>query len=218
MTYLQAVNAVLARMREPQVTTLVGASDEVVLLVMSFVNDAKRKVEDAWRWNALQSEWDITTADSDNLYSLTGSGNYAIIDTIHNTTDRYVLKNYALRDLRKILLSYNGDTSEHIHGYAVDGQDGNGDVQIRVYPTPNSAKSLKVYGWQRTPDMSADADSLTIPSSPVIYEALAYALRERGEVGGQTAAEVMGMARMFLADAIAHDASMSFESTIWETE
>jgi hypothetical protein len=205
-------------MREPQVTTLAGASDEVVLLVMSFINDAKRKVEDAWRWSALQKQWDITTAADDNLYSLTGSGNYAIIDTIHNVTDKYTLKNYALRDLRKILLSSSGSTDEHIVGYAVDGHDASGDVQIRIYPTPSAAKDLTVYGWSRTADMSIDADSFLVPSTPVIYEALAYALRERGEVGGQTAAEVMGMAKMFLNDAIAHDSSLNFESTIWELD
>lgn len=217
MTYLQAVNAVLARMREPQVATLAGASDEVVLLVMAFVNDAKRKVEDAWRWTSLSNSWDITTVAEDNLYSLTGSGNYAIIDVIHNVTDKSILTNYALRDLRGMMLTSGGESEDSITGFAVDGHDANGDVQIRVWPTPNGEKSLKVYGWMRGVELSADADVINVPSQPVLYEALAYALRERGEVGGQTAAEVMGMAKMFLADAIAHDSSLNFESTIWET-
>lgn len=214
MTYLELVNNVLARMREPEVLTLQGATDEVVILAKSFVNDAKRKVEDSWRWNCLKYDWSVATADGTALYSLTDSGNYGTIDSVHNVTDQYVIPNAPLNIIREKQLVSSG-TDEHISYWAVDGQDANQDMQIRVWPTPNSVKNLTVYGWKRQADLSADNDVLCVPATPVIYEALAYAVRERGEVGGTTAAEVFLMADRFMRDAIALDAGSNFEDTIW---
>ena len=50
-TYLQAINDVLIRLREQQITSL----DETTYatLIGKFVNDAKRQVEDAYSWNVL---------------------------------------------------------------------------------------------------------------------------------------------------------------------
>jgi len=203
-------------MREPQVNTLQGTSDQEVLLIKSFVNDAKRRVEDAWKWSALRTSWDITTSNGDNLYSLTDSGHYVIIDEIHDISNQTVLTNRALENIKRNILRDNGTTQPYIDAYAVDGQDANGDVQLRLWPTPSTAIDLTVYGWKRQADLSADEDRLLIPATPVIYEALAYALRERGEVGGQTSLEVFAMAEQFIRDAIAHDSSLNFEETIWE--
>ena len=49
-TYLELVNDILVRMREPEVSTV----QENVLskLVGRLVNDAKRQVEDAYSWNS----------------------------------------------------------------------------------------------------------------------------------------------------------------------
>jgi len=48
MTYLEAVNKVLRRLREPEV----GSVDETVYskLIGEFVSDAKSLVENAWSW------------------------------------------------------------------------------------------------------------------------------------------------------------------------
>ena len=55
--------------------------------------------------------------------------------------------------------------------------------------------------------LSADATSLSVPSNPVLQLAFAMALRERGETGGQSAAEQFGLASIALSDAIAIDAN-----------
>ena len=49
MTYLEAVNKVLRRLREPEV----GSVDETVYskLIGEFVNDAKSLVQNAWSWS-----------------------------------------------------------------------------------------------------------------------------------------------------------------------
>ena len=72
-----------------------------------------------------------------------------------------------------------------------------------------------MYGYQRQADLSADSDILYVPAQPVLYMALALAARERGEVGGQTAAELFGVAASYLSEAIALDASRNNLENIW---
>ena len=50
MNYLQLVNGVLDRLREPQTVTVRTMDDPVVNVVKHFVNDAKRHVESAQSW------------------------------------------------------------------------------------------------------------------------------------------------------------------------
>ena len=49
-TYLETVNNVLRRLREPTVSSVNESSYSAMIGV--FVNDAKRNVEDAYNWNA----------------------------------------------------------------------------------------------------------------------------------------------------------------------
>ena len=58
---------------------------------------------------------------------------------------------------------------------------------------------------------------MLVPGKPVVYTALAMAARERGEVGGQTAAELFALAGTYLSDAIAWDSSLNDLDNIWMT-
>ena len=65
-------------------------------------------------------------------------------------------------------------------------------------------------------ERGADATNLSVPSYPVVQLAYGMALRERGETGGQTAAEQFGLANIALADAIQIDANKyPSEMTFW---
>lgn len=52
MTYLELVNDVLIRLREQTVSTV--SLTTYSTLIGKFVNDAKRQIEDAYDWNALE--------------------------------------------------------------------------------------------------------------------------------------------------------------------
>ena len=213
MTYLELVNGVLTRMREDTVGTLASTDDPVVQIVMDHVNDAKRLVEDAHTWNALRTEWTFTTQDGVALYPLTNAGNYAILEWIDGN-DGSMLTNRQLRDIKR--LKAQGDDGSACLYYAVNGQDANGDVQLEIYPTPSTQNvTYTVGGFARRGDLSADNDVVAVPSKPVLYFALANSLRERGEVGGQTASEIFAMASTYLSDAIALDANNSHLDNIW---
>ena len=101
--------------------------------------------------------------------------------------------------------------------YTVDGLDANGDAQLRLFRTPNAVENISVYTVKRTGDLESDTDETTVPSSPVVQWAYAYALRERGETGGQSAAEQAIFAQQELSNAVSFDAGLSPDETVWTT-
>ena len=214
MTYLEIVNAVMRRLREDEVTT-VDESD-YSKLIGDFVNDAKRLVEDAWDWTALRATHTITTVSGTPTYSLTGFGTRGKVTQVLNETDNTVVRYESLKRIREQNLGTNNATGTVVY-YTIDGVDGNGDIKVRLYQTPNAVKTLTVYGTKRPADLAEDSDELLIPSSPVIQWAYAYALRERGETGGESGSEQAIFAQNDVATAISLDSQYHPEEFIWET-
>ena len=214
MTYLEAVNQVLQRLREDTVTDVTGLDDPVAEMVTALVNDAKQLVENAHTWNALRDEWSITTAANDALYSLTNAGNYGKIELIVKD-DGTELQEEQLRAIRKRQAASPANSKPKY--YAVNGVDSNYDIQLQLYPKPDNVYNYTVYGFKRQAELRSASDVLLVPAKPVVYYALAMAARERGEVGGQTAAELFALANVYLSDAIAWDASLNDQDNVWMT-
>ena len=76
-SFLELVNDVLVRLREPEVSTV----NENVLskIIGKMVNDSKRQVEDAYNWNALTATLTAVTIPAVFNYSLVGICNRFII-------------------------------------------------------------------------------------------------------------------------------------------
>ena len=214
MTYLEAVNAVLRRLREGEVAFV--NESEYSKLIGDFVNDAKRLAEDSWDWTGLYTETPITTVSGQSLYTLTGFKDRSKVITVHNETDNTVVRLESLKRIRQLNLGTNSAVGTPIY-YCVDSLDSNGDLTIRLYQTPNSVKELSVYGIKRTGLLTEDTDVILIPSNPIVQWAYAYALRERGETGGQSVSEQALFAQSDLATAISLDAAHHPEELIWET-
>lgn len=70
-TYLQAVQKVILNLRESAITDL---SAQYSLLIGEFVNQAKEKVEAAWRWKNLATSLTFTTVQGQVIYPLTAVG------------------------------------------------------------------------------------------------------------------------------------------------
>lgn len=214
MTYLELVNGVLTRMREDTVTTIAGASDPVVLIVADLVNDAKRTVEDSHTWNSLRYEWTFDTVVDQALYGLEDAGQYASIEYIFGD-DGSELRQARLVDLKR--KKSQGSSGNGTLYFAPNGKDVNRDLQLELYPVPTGVVEYTVGGFRRQTDLVTDDDQLLVPNKPVLYYALALAARERGEVGGQSSAELFQMANQFLSDAIAYDAANNDLDNIWMT-
>ena len=212
MTYLNLVNNVLKRLREEEVTTVNETAYSK--LISSFVNDAKRMVEDAWDWSALRSTLTVTTVADTFSYILVGSQNRIKLLDVLNDTSNFVMQ-YGTAHVfnKRYLLDAPKVGSPEF--YSFNGIDSNGDTQVDLYPTPDAAYVLRFNSVLRTDDLSTDTDKLTVPAQPVIHMALAMAARERGETGGTSAPEYFGIADKFLSDAIALDAQKHPEETIF---
>lgn len=213
MTYLELVNAVLRRLREDEVAAVTDT--DYSQLIGDFVNDAKRQVEDAWDWTALRTTTTITTVAGTSKYALTDYGIRSKILYVHNDTFNRVVLQESLQRINELDL-----TSDSAQGtvtyFGLDGVDTNGDLRLRLYRTPDSVQSIQVYAVKRPANLTNDTDTVAAPTSPIIQYAFSFALRERGETGGQTAVEQAAFAKQELNNAIALDAGHHLETT-WVT-
>lgn len=214
MTYLNLMNSVLRRLREEETTSVTSTTYNK--MVGDFINDAKTLVGQAADWSALRETLTISTTASDNTYSLTGGGDNVKVMSMLNDTQNCFME-YQTKDWFNDAL-YIANASEGAPKYfTYNGLDGNGDTQILVGPTPNGVYSIRVDLVKRQADLSANDDSLLIPSQPVIHLAVALLARERGETGGTSTAEYFQIANQYLSDAVAIDAAKHPEEMVFRT-
>jgi hypothetical protein len=197
-TYLQAVNEVLSRLRESSVASVTTSAYST--LIGSFVNDAKRQVEDAWDWTCLATTISIPTVAGTSLYTVTGSGVRQRGVTVNDSTNRLTLRNIPIQwivDQQQL----NTVSSSVPCYYAWSGTDGT-DSKVELFPTPDGVYSLKFNMTVPQIELSADATVITVPAEPVIAGAVARALVERGEDGGLSSAEAYALFKSVLSDYI----------------
>ena len=84
-TYLQLVNNVLVRLRENEVSSV--SDTPYSSLISVFVNDAKREVENATMWQALNQTIVLSTVAGQRNYTLTGSGQRFRTHQVLNDTE-----------------------------------------------------------------------------------------------------------------------------------
>lgn len=211
MTYLNLVNAVLLRLRESSVDSV--DENTYSLMIGQLVNDAKKIVEESWMWSAQRETLTVLTVGGTQTYSLTGSANNIIVESVSYAAGPWFLSERSKTWLIKNKFSTTMQTAPQF--YIFDGVDSNGDSKVSFYPIPDDVYSIDFEVFQREAELSADDDVTLIPSQPIIMLALALAARERGEVGGQTAAELFAVAHQSLGDAIALDNSKNDTALDW---
>jgi hypothetical protein len=200
MTYLELINDVLVRLREPEVTTF--SETTYSTLIGKFVNDAKRQIEDAFSWNALGTTITVTTAASTSTYSLTGAGQkFQVMDVI-NTTSLLGLTNIAFVDMNR-KLNFAPVATETPTEYAFDGVDGSYDTQVKLYPIPNGVYTIKFMLTVPQAILASNSTVVKVPDVLVVQNAYARALLERGEDGGLSSSDAYSLYRAMLSDYIA---------------
>ena len=214
MTYLDLVNNVLRRLRETEVSSV--QSNSYSKLIGDLINDAKDLVETSWDWSALRTTLTITTTADVFNSSLTGSQNNIKELNVLNDTSNLIMQYQTNNWFDSQFLLGNPVSGAPMY-YTYNGVDTDGDTLIDVYPKPDGVYSLRFNCALRNGDLSADTDTIKIPSMPVVHLAVAFASRERGETGGTSSAEYFSMANKYLSDAIAMDAARHPEETIFYT-
>ena len=200
MTYLELVNDVLVRLREPVVTTYNETTYST--LIAKFINDAKRQIEDSFSWNALGTTITVTTVANTSSYSLTGAGQkFEVMDVI-NTTSLVGLRNISFTDMNR-KLNFAPVATETPVQYAFDGVDGSYDTQVKLYPIPNGVYTVKFMLTVPQATLASDSTVVKVPDVLVVQNAYARALVERGEDGGLSSSEAYNLYRAMLSDYIA---------------
>ena len=205
MTYLQIVNSILVRQREPTVSTV--GLDAYSTLIGKFVNDAKRQVEDAYDWNALGQELTLTTASGTYVYSLTGAGQkFRVSSDPLNTTSNTIMRNISVSDMRQ-KQNFTPIVTNIPSEYCFEGVDGNGDAQVQLYGRPDGVYTIKFFLTIPQATLASDGTSVLVPDVLVEQNAYARALVERGEDGGLSSSEAYNLYRSMLADYISLEAT-----------
>ena len=212
-TYLELVNDVLVRMREPEVTTV--QANVLSKLVGTLVNDSKRQVEDAYNWNSLTATLTAVTVASTFNYGLVGLGTrFKIIDA-YNSTKQAAMRNISTRVMNERFMVSTPQTGSPFE-YNFNGVTAAGDTQVDLYPVPTGVETILFNMFIPQEKMVNDTDTLLAPEEPVVLGAFARALVERGEDGGLNSAEAYGLYKSSLADAIAIESSRYVEEDGWE--
>lgn len=205
MTYLELVNSILLRLREPSVSTV--ALTAYSQLIGQFVNDAKRQVEDAFDWNVLGQEIDITTSSGTYVYSLVGAGQkFRVSSDPLNTTSNVVMQQIPVAAMRQ-RQNFTPIVENIPTQYCFEGVDVNGDAKVQLYGRPNGVYSIKFFLTIPQADLSADGDEPLVNYKLVEQNAYARALVERGEDGGLSSSEAYNLYRSMLSDYIALEAT-----------
>jgi hypothetical protein len=212
-TYLDVVNNVLRRLREPTVTSVNDTDYSAMLGV--FVNDAKREVEDAYDWNALTSTLTANTTTSVFNYVLVGSTTrFRVIDVL-NITKLHPMQYAPTRWLNEQFMLTATQNNAPLY-YNFNGVDSNGDTQVDLYPIPNGSYTLNFNLVIPQVDLVADNDRILVPSHVVSLLAYSKAIAERGEDSGVLSSEAYQMYRLALADAVAIERNHYDEEMTWD--
>ena len=199
MTFLELINDVLIRLREPTVTS--NGQNAYSTLIGRFVNDAKRQVEDSFGWNALGQTFTVTTVAAQFSYPLTGIGQkFSVVDVI-NTTSLVPMNNISFVEMNRYQ-NFGTPASGIPQYYAFDGTTGT-DANVLLYSRPDGVYSIPFSLTVPQATLTQDGTTILVPDHVVVQNAFARALVERGEDGGLNSSEAYQLYRGMLADSIA---------------
>ena len=211
-TYLDIVNNVMKRLREPTVTSV--NDNKYSALIGVLVNDSKREIEDAYDWNALATTLTAnTTADIFN-YVLVGSGTRFRVIDVYNDTDDFQLRYAPTHWMNKQFITTNTQKSSPTY-YNFNGVDENGDTQVDIYPIPDKTYDLRFNLTIPQEDLVADNDRIMVPDHLVAMLTYAKAIAERGEDQGNLSSEAYALFKNALANAVAIERNHYEEEMSW---
>jgi hypothetical protein len=212
-TYLDVVNNVLRRLREPTVISVDDTPYSSMIGVL--VNDAKREVEDANEWNVLSSTVTVNTVANAYNYTLTGAGTrFRVIDVVNDTSN--ILVQYAPTSwmTQQFLFTSSTDTGTPMY-YNFNGVDANGDTQVDLFERPDGVYTLRFNLVVPQATLSSDTTRILVPDHLVAMLAYAKAIAERGEDGGNLSSEAYALYKNALANEVAIERNRYSEEMNW---
>ena len=214
-TYLDLVNDVLVRMREPEVTTV--AENTVSNLVGKYINDAKRQVSDAYDWDAFNTPITVPTVSGQSQgYVITGAGvRFKTMDVI-NTTSFYQMQPLSHTNYDSFYYTTPTPTSGLPMYYTMQGVNSNGDMKVNFWPVPDAVYNIRFSLIVPEADFTTDISTTLLAREPIVLGAFARALVERGEDGGLSSSEAYALYKSCLSDLISLELARSPENDSFE--
>jgi len=212
-TYLQAVNSVLRRLRETEVATV--NENNYSKLIGELVNDAKKQVEDSYDWNSLTTYFTVTTVADQYDYTVTGLGDrFKVIDFLNDTQD-YAMINITAERMNRFTTFGTPQKSSPLYYTFNTIDSATGDTKVSLFPLPDKTYSLILDAIVPQADLASDSTIILAPATPIILNAYARALLERGEDNGLNSSEAWALYKSSLSDNIAVQAAHHTEFTEW---
>lgn len=210
-TYLDVVNKVLRRLREPEVSTV--NETDYSALIGDFVNDVKVEVENSWDWSALRNTLTIDTAASIFNYEFSDSNvRMRVLDAYNDTDDALLIqKPGAWFDQQ--FMNYDAAVEGSPRYFNFNGTSADGTIAVDIYPIPDGVYTLRFNVALPMVELTSDADVIYLPVDLLVSGAVSRAMEERGIDGGNQSAEMRY--RLLLADYIAIDAAKREDEISW---
>lgn len=214
-TYLQLINEVLKRLREDTVGTVDYSTYST--LISTFINDAKREVENSWNWEVLKTKYDVLPNGGSSDFDITGlqdpEARLAYDDCKKpmvydvKANDEFQLNQYSYdRYIGRWLTDPDGLASNDKPNWFAVNKDPDGQWRIYFDGVPAVNRQYKVYFYTPQNDLVSPTTEILVPWRPVVHLALLYALDERGEEIGEPGSKAWRRFDKSLSDTIALDA------------
>ena len=220
-TYLQAINRVLEKIGETQISAATTSLTETYdLLVGSFVQDIKEQVEGAHNWRALrqtvtavvaanaQSQPITEANERSRVVRIMQQNNPAPIPLVFDITDTNDPTPLIEIDLAELIYrdTMDDDVRNEPQYFALDNTSGDG-LSVMVWPRPSADATIQLtltIPQARFGPTDTD-ETIKVPIRPIIVGATWYALEERGEELGTNGLFNEERFRQALSDAVSLD-------------
>jgi hypothetical protein len=219
MTFREAINEVLIRLREETIATdwsgNINDSSTVTdyqKVIGSLINDSKRNTESYHDWLVLRETKDITTVAGTRNYSLASGQEIKIIDVINQSTGNNLVQ--VSRQYINSTLYPSENSGEPLY-YAFNGADSANNLKVDLEPKPDLVQTLSFDIVKYQDELKAASTVLKVPDKPVILGAWARAIAERGEDGGTQTGVVAAEVSESLNQAIMLDSGNTQYESDW---
>lgn len=212
MTFLEAINQVMVRLRESEVTA--WDVNTFSKLIGRMVNDAKREVEDAHEWHALRTTKAGAVAADDASVVFDDTNQRTRMIQVFNDTGDSKLHIKTRNEIIRLRSVGNASTGQPCF-YSLKGYNSEGAVQLEIWPTSDGAYDLSLDCIVPQADLASNATIITVAPDPIVLRALALALAERGDDAGTSFNMAMAEYRIALDDAINRDKDNGADYEAW---
>jgi len=217
MTFREAINEVLIRLREDTISSNwsgdINDSSTVTAyqkVIGALINDSKRSIESYHDWLVLRQTVDVSTVASTKNYNLSSGQDFKILDVVNNSTGTQLIQ------VSKAYLNnikYPTDPTGEPLYYGFNGADTSNNLKVDLSPIPTAAQTIS-FDIVKYQDVLTEADTvIKIPTKPLILGAFARAISERGEDGGTQSSLAAQEAANAISQAVMVDSgNVQFES------